>query len=393
MKTVKNLWKDIITDENIEASFYEASKGKRKRDDVSKILNNIDYHVSVVKKMLIETTKNDTTKGYVPRISSQTIINEGSRKKLRKIDKPKFKYDQVVHHAVMRQLSKHIIKSMYAHVYGSVPKRGAHSGKNTIEKWLKNDVKGTKYCAKLDIRHFYESVNHDVIKKLMNKKIKDDYLKEVLSRIIDCHIDKTIVFKNDDGTEKCVNTGLPLGFYTSGWIGNWLLQSLDYFIKQNLRVKYYIRYMDDMVLFGPNKKKLRNDVKEIERFLNEKLCLLLKYNHQVFRFDCYSKKKKKQIGRPLDFMGFVFYRNRTVLRKSILLKITRKANKISKKKKVSWRDATSMMSYMGYISNTNSYNVFVEYIKPKVNIQELKRKISIHSKEVNENGMEKNRRR
>ena len=93
-------------------------------------------------------------------------------------------------------------------------------------------------------------------------------------------------------------------------------------------------------------------------------------------------------------MGFIFHRNRTVLRKSILLRTTRKANRISKKSRITWYDATSMMSYMGYIDNTDTYNVYVKFIKPKVNIKKLKLKISQHSRKENvKNGMEKNRMR
>lgn len=394
MKTVRNLWEDIITEENIKAAFFEASKGKRNRNDVKRILNNIDYHVGVVKKMLEETTPHDKSKGYKPSISSKETINEGTNKKKRKIEKPHYQYDQVIHHVVMRQLVPYIMKSIYKHVYGSIPKRGAHSGKKTIEKWLRNDPRNTKYCAKLDIRHFYESVDHSVLKKWLSSKIQDIYLLEILNRIIGIHVDKTILIRELEDKDEYIKTGLPLGFFTSGWFGNWLLQPLDYLIKQQLNVKYYIRYMDDMVLFGANKKELHKAVKSIEIYLNNRLNLKMKYNHQVFRFEYYSRKKKKYTGRSLDFMGFIFHRNRTVLRKSILLRTTRKANRISKKSRITWYDATSMMSYMGYIDNTDTYNVYVKFIKPKVNIKKLKLKISQHSRKENvKNGMEKNRMR
>lgn len=394
MKTVRNIWKDIITDENIKAAFYEASKGKRNRNDVKRILNNIDYHVEVVKRTLIETMPNDKTNGYIPRKSSHEVINEGTSKKKRNIEKPHYQYDQVIHHAIMRQLVPHIMKSTYTHVYGSIPKRGAHSGKKAIEKWLRNDPKNTKYCAKLDIRHFYESVDHQVLKQWLSIKIQDVYLLEILDRIIDVHVDKTIFVRELEDKDAYIKTGLPLGFYTSGWFGNWLLQPLDYFIKQQLHVKYYVRYMDDMVLFGANKKQLHKVVNVIENYLNNRLNLKMKYNHQVFRFEYYSRKKKRYTGRPLDFMGFVFHRNRTCLRKSIMLRATRKANNISKKECVSWYDATSMISYMGYIDNTDTYNVYVRYTKPKVNIKRLKVKISYHArKEHKKHGMEKSRKR
>lgn len=380
MKTVRNLWKKITTEENIKAAFYEASKGKRDRNDVRRILDNIDHHVSILQKILLETTPYDSTKGYQPRKTTSEIINEGTSKKKRHIEKPRYKYDQVVHHVVMRQLIPYIIKSAYDHIYSSIPERGTHSGKKTIEKWLRNDTRNTKYCAKMDIRHFYESVDHAILKEWLQKKIQDMYLLEILNRIIDAHVDKTIIMKELEAKDIYIQTGLPLGFYTSGWFSNWLLQPLDYYIKQELGVKLYMRYADDMVLFGANKKELHKAVRSIESYLNNRLNLKMKYNYQVFRFEYYSKKKKKMVGRPLDYMGFVFHRDRTVLRKSIMLRSTRKANRISKKEKVSWYDACSMISYMGYIDNTNTYNVYEKYIKPKVSVKTLKAKVSYHSK-------------
>lgn len=380
MKTVRNLWKKITTEENIKAAFYEASKGKRDRNDVRRILDNIDHHVSILQKILLETTPYDSTKGYQPRKTTSEIINEGTSKKKRHIEKPRYKYDQVVHHVVMRQLIPYIIKSAYDHIYSSIPDRGTHSGKKTIEKWLRNDTRNTKYCAKMDIRHFYESVDHAILKEWLQKKIQDVYLLEILNRIIDSHVDKTIIMKELEAKDIYIQTGLPLGFYTSGWFSNWLLQPLDYYIKQELGVKLYMRYADDMVLFRANKKELHKAVKAIESYLNNRLNLKMKYNYQVFRLEYYSKKKKKMVGRPLDYMGFVFHRDRTALRKSIMLRSTRKANRISKKERVSWYDACSMISYMGYIDNTDTYNVYEKYIKPKVSVKALKAKVSYHSK-------------
>ena len=88
----------------------------------------------------------------------------------------------------------------------------------------------------------------------------------------------------------------------------------------------------------------------------------------------------KEIGRVLDFMGFLFRRTRTTIRKAILYRITRKARKLSKKEKVNWYDASSMVSRMGYFKHTDAYNVYVERVKPYVNIKRLKKKISNHEK-------------
>lgn len=201
------------------------------------------------------------------------------------------------------------------------------------------------------------------LKAWLKKKIRDERMLYILELII-------------DGSE----VGLPLGFYTSQWLSNFMLQPLDHFIKEQLKAVHYIRYMDDMVVFGKNKKELHRMQQEIERFLREKFNLQMKGNWQVFRFDYTEKKTGKRKGRPLDFMGFQFYHDKTILRESIMLSCTRKVNRVAKKEKITWYDATAILSYMGYLSNTDTYDMYLQRVKPYVNVKKLKKIVSKHSK-------------
>ena len=118
----------------------------------------------------------------------------------------------------------------------------------------------------------------------------------------------------------------------------------------------------------------------IEVYLNESFHLQMKYNHQVFRFDYIERKTGMRKGRPLDFMGFQFYHDKTILRESIMLSTTRKANRMAKKDRITWYDATVMLSYMGYIDHTDTYDMYLQRIKPNVNVKKLKKLVSKHSK-------------
>ena len=180
-----------------------------------------------------------------------------------------------------------------------------------------------------------------------------------------------LLFRIIDVTE----VGIPLGFYTSQWLSNWYLQGLDHFIKEQLCAVHYMRYMDDMVVFGSNKRVLHRMRQAISDYLEMELGLELKANWQVFRFS-YGNNQ----GRDLDFMGFRFYRNRTILRKSIMYKATRKARKISKKEKATILDARQMLSYLGWIDCTDTYLMYQKWIKPCVSFQQLKRKVSRYDK-------------
>lgn len=288
--------------------------------------------------------------------------------------KPQYMYEQMAHHSVMRVFVPIAMRGMYYHVYGSIPGKGVHRGKRTVERWIREDSRNCKYIYKLDIRHFFESVPHRRLKKALKRKIRDRELLKKLFIIIDSH-----------------KPGLPLGYYPSQWFGNFYLQPLDHFIMEQLHVKHYIRYMDDMVIFGNNKKELHKARLQIEKFITEELGLQIKKNWQVFRFD-YVDRKGKRRGRPLDFMGFKFYRDRTTIRKSILQGIRGKVNRVKRKEKITWVDAGSLLSRLGWIWHSDTYAYYERYIKPYVKVKVLKTLVSKHARKENiRNGMVRSR--
>ena len=137
-----------------------------------------------------------------------------------------------------------------------------------------------------------------------------------------------------------------------------------------------------------------SNTKAIETYLNDNLDLEIKGDWQVFRFEYPVMKdgkpvldeNRKQVtkGRMLDFMGFQFHHDRTTIRKSNIESARRKANHISKQDKISWYNASVMLSYMGLFKHTDTYNYYIEYIKPKINVKKLKRIVSKHSRKENE---------
>lgn len=256
------------------------------------------------------------------------------------------------------------MKGSYEHSYAAMPGRGAHKGKKVIEKWLRKDPKNFKYVFKMDIQKFFDSIPHAILKTKLSKLIHDKKLLKILYEIIDV-----------------TNMGIPLGFYTSQWFSNWYLQDFDHYVKEVLRVKYYVRFMDDIVIMSSSKSFLHYVKDEIEKYLTTKLGLRIKENWQIFKFN-YSVGDK-ECGRDIDFMGFRFFRNRTILRRSIFLKALRKARRISKKEKPTIFEIRQMLSYLGWINCTNTYIVYLNYIKPFVDFQKLKRRISNYDKRKN----------
>lgn len=345
MKTIKRIYDKICSVENIIDAIKRASAGKRSRAEVQHTLADGPAHAKVISDML-------ASQSYTPCKYTEKTIKEGANSKERKIAKIAFYPDQIIHWAIILQLQPALLKSAYRYSCGCMPGRGIHFGKKIIEKWLGRDRKNTKYIAKLDIRKFYPSIDHDAMKQVFRGITSDKRLLLILDAIVDSY-----------------SPGLPIGYLTSQWFGNLLLQRIDYHIKQRLGVKYYIRYMDDMILFSNSKRRLHTAVRSIAEQL-EQIGLTLKQNRQVFPL----------ASRALDFMGFRFYREKTILRKSLLHRITRTASRLGKMMPVTARKAAAMLSYMGWVRRSQSYSVYKSRIAPAVSIAGMKKIVSEASK-------------
>lgn len=349
MKSYNHLYEKFISDENIELAIKNASKGKRKRPSVKRRLNNPNF-----KDEIRHYAENFKNKSHKPK-----EIYDGIQRKKRTIIVPTFE-EQVIHHMAVNVLIPIFMHGMYEHSYGSLPKRGGHKGKKIIVKWIKHDSRNCKYCLKMDIRKYFDSIPHDIYLSKLRKIIHDDRFMAVLEEITNV-----------------IPVGLPLGFYTSQWTANWYLQDLDHYIKENLRAKHYIRYMDDMVIFDSNKKRLHQMRYDIGQYLINNLGLQLKDNWQVFKFNYNGRY------RFLDFMGFRFYRDRVTLRRSIFFKAIRKAKRIAKSDKSTIYATRQMLSYLGWIKHTNIYGAYLAHIKPYINFQQMKRRISRYERRLN----------
>jgi len=347
LKRVGYIFEKITDIENIKNAIKKASRGKRNKKYVKKILENQDFYAEQIYQMLINKT-------YKPSPYKIKIIFDGANKKERQIYKPRFYPDQIIHWALMLQLQPIIMRGMYRYCCGSVPGRGTSDGQKVLRKWLDSDYKNTKYCLKMDISKFYPSIDNEILKIMFRRKIKDPNCLWLIDAIIDS------------------SEGLPIGNYTSQWFANFYLESLDHYIKQELGVKYYIRYVDDLVLLGSNKRKLHDVRKQIEGYLN-KLNLKLKDNWQVFRV---SK-------RGIDFLGFRFFYDKTILRKRNALRIRRRMKKIGIKKSLNHKDASAVISYWGWIKRSDSYNFYHKHVKPYVSINKAKKVVSEYAKTNN----------
>lgn len=376
-KEYKYLYQRMLDMEVIRKAYKKLRKGKTKRKEIQYIDEHLDEESEKMRDMIKNTRPprekvEHPERAYKPAKRKPKWIFEHG--KWRKIYMPLIQ-EQWLHHIVILVLEPIIMATSYKYSCGSFPGRGAHYGKRQIERWLKKDTKGTRNFAKVDIRHFYDNIRLKVLMRELSIRIKDDWFLYVIERCL-------------AGFKK----GIPLGFYLSQWLANYLLEPLDKFITGDMGIKKYVRYMDDIMFFLPNKKKLHIAVRRIKMFLGRRFRLKLKRNDQVCKFA--YEKGEKTIGRALDMMGFVFFRSRTLMRKHILTDATRLAKRMHRAKEAMRgyykKHIQGMLSYMGWFTATDTYKCYESRIKPFVCIKKLKMILSkLKRRENKDEGLER----
>ena len=351
MKSYNHLFEKVFTDDNIRLALQNAAKNKRKNNKRHRQLRYAYAHteefIPKVKQWLLE---------FEPQIHKKITINDGVSAKKRDIIVPTVK-EVIIHHAVINVLKSILLKGMYEHSYASIPRRGTHKAVKRVSHWIYNDHANTKYCLQMDVKKFFDSIPQDKLLARLRKLIRDDKYFELIRKIV-----------------VTAESGIPLGFTTSQWFANWYLTPLDHKIKEEWGAKYYIRYMDDMIIFGSNKRTLHRTRQLVEEYLNDILGLQMKENWQVFLMDSIKLKKKK--GHFLDFLGFKFYRTHIGIRGKIALKAQRKAKHISKKGRANIHDARQIVTYAGLIKNADCHKWYQCHIGKYVCLHLMRKKIA-----------------
>lgn len=166
MKREKEIYTKIIAKDNIQKAIICASRRKKNRNNVKKVIKNIDNCTEYIERLL-------KTKTYIPSPYQKISIMDGVRKKERIIFKPRFFPDQCIHWSLMLQLEPVLSRGMYDYCCASIKGRGILYGVRYLKKKLVQDRKNTKYCLKLDVKKFYPSIDKEILKKKFRRIIKD----------------------------------------------------------------------------------------------------------------------------------------------------------------------------------------------------------------------------
>lgn len=327
-KSIGYLLPDLCEYENIVKGYHKSKHGKTY---VHNMLTNKEFDLEKVLEKLQYDFLNGTYK------TSEYTVFTIYEPKERIIYRLPYAPDRIAHHCIMNVVEEFWTNKIPNTSYSCIKHRGVEGAYKYMKKCLR-DKENTKYCFKCDIRKFFPSVNHEVLKKVVARYIKDKDFLVILNEIID----STDSFVEKAGIGK-KGYNLPIGNYLSQYFANLIVSQV--FIE--LRKKYphlkIIIYMDDIVVLASNKSVLHSFKEDlIETLAKYDLCL--KQNYQIFPVD----------KRGISFVGFVFFHDKIRLRKSIVKTILKLCNKYKENKITKSKFKASMSAYCGWLKRADT---------------------------------------
>ncbi|MDJ0569633.1 MAG: RNA-directed DNA polymerase [Pleurocapsa sp. MO_192.B19] len=271
MKRYGNLWHQIVDWSNLLLASRKAQRGKRFRDNVLAFNYNLEPELFKLQSEL-------ESKTYCPGAYKSFRIYDP---KPRLISAAPYR-DRVVHHALCNIIVTLIEKSFISDTYANRVGYGTH---RALKRFIQF-ARSSRYVLQCDIRKYFPSIDHEILKQIIRRKIKCQDTLWLIELIIDSSNPQEPVleyFPGDDLLTPLLRRhGLPIGNLTSQFFANWYLNNFDHFIKEKLRVKKYLRYVDDFALFGDDWDFLTQARREIEQYLTTLRLIIHPIKSQLF---------------------------------------------------------------------------------------------------------------
>lgn len=324
-KTIKNVFNSKLTFDNFLKAHDRASKGKKSKKEV--ILFEMDLETNLI-KIINELKSND----YKSSNYREFVIYEP---KMRIIKSLPYK-DRIIHQWYVYEFIKPLFYPKFIKdSYACIDDKGTHNAVKKVQQYMRKMKKKYKdyYVLKCDIKRFFYSIDRKILLNIFENKISDKKLIQLTKGILSIDDEK----------------GIPIGNYTSQFFANIYLDKLDHYVKERLKIKYYVRYMDDFILLLPNSIIAKEINQQIKEFVEKNLALEL-------------NKKTKYFSSKLgvDFCGYRIYETHILLRKRFKKKFKKNINlwnrlycenKLDNKKM-----QMSLNSFIAHASHCNSYN-------------------------------------
>lgn len=313
-------YQDIISTKNLLEAWKEFIKGKRNRKDAQEFsLRLMDNILSLHQDLVSKAYRHGAYQAFNISDPKPRIIHKASVR------------DRVLHRAIYRILYPYFDTKFIADSFSCRNSKGTHKAVNRFREFAyKVSQNNTKTCwvLKCDIKKFFASIDHEVLKNILARQIKDKDILWLLVQVIDSF-----------NTKDKIGIGLPLGNLTSQLFANVYLNELDQFAKHKLRVKYYVRYADDFVFLSKDKEVLLKALPKVSGFLKQELNLNL-HPDKVFI---------KTLASGVDFLGWVNFFDHRVLRTATKKRMFKRTGA-----------ATSLevlTSYLGLLRHGNAYKL------------------------------------
>ena len=326
-KTIRNQFDKYLTYEKLLEAHEKSKKGKcRKRELIKFNLKQEEYIMWLYEQLKTGKYKHG---GY-----TEFYVTEP---KLRKIEKSRY-IDRIVHRWIVDNfLIKGFVSQFINTSYACIKNKGMHKSAFYVQESMRKAKRewGEYYILKTDVAKYFNSINKKILLQILERKIKDPKLMWLIKEILYAQ-------KREKGIE--------IGNYTSQIFANIYLNEVDQYIKHELKIKYYARYLDDSILIVQTKKEAKEALRKIEKFLKEKLDLELNKKTQIF--------KGKQ---GVNFCGYKINEYRLKLRDKGKRKLKNKVKKLKKKVKEGKIDSHEAKKYLaghlGYIKWADTYNI------------------------------------
>jgi len=252
VKRIGYLSEELCSFQNLHKAFRRAFGASGRHQEAC------EFHFHLEKELLrLKEELEDNT--YQP---SPYRYFEISDPKKRTISVAPFR-DRIVHHALVGILEPVFEKRFIYDSYATRKEKGTHKAIRRAQEFMKKNY----FFLKTDVAKYFDSISHDILMELLRTKIKDENVLILAERIIR---------NSDTSREIQEGVGLPIGNLTSQFFANVYLDPQDHYMKDKLGVKYYIRYMDDMVMFSDSRNELKSLLKQMRFFLRDRLKLVLK---------------------------------------------------------------------------------------------------------------------
>ena len=295
MKRYNNVYQRILEPEALQNA-YKISRRNKEPWVTAMVDSDPEYYLSLLLYLLINEEF---------RTSEYEVFFKHDSGKLRKIANLPYFPDRIAQCVYVLEIIEPIWLPVFIETtYSAIPGRGQTPALLKLHDYLMDDPEGTAYVVKLDIKKYFESIDKEILKEIYARKIKDERALNFAYEIIDSWQD----------------TGIPIGNYTSQYFGNIYLCYFDHWVKEVLGVKYYLRYMDDMIILVESKERGWEIYRAIDEYLRVNLKVTLKPAQPHLVED-----------RGVDFVGYRSFHNYTLVRNKNKRKIKHKSLRIQQK--------------------------------------------------------------